>query len=180
LKNLLTTIVVILLMTMFTGQAFGQETTTNKAVRIYAGYFGVVGPETHHGTSVYLSIPLNTMKLRLGFFGRSIAWETYQSRGGFAQLSKLINQPTDNPRYRLGATITYSAENLVGAAELPHKQFAATVGGSITFDPWPKFTAELGVGIGYAAMLKLPKDSILKPEKSSAAMQISFGLSYGF
>lgn len=157
-----------------------DESTTNKATRIYVGYYGVVGPETHHGPSLYFSIPLNDLKLRLGIFGRSMAWGTYESRGGFLQLSKLMNNPENDLRYRLNLTVSYSVENLVGEAELPHKMLAATFGGTIVYDIVKNLNVELGGGIGYASMVKLPQYTLFKPSNSAVALQVSTAISYRF
>lgn len=176
----LTLIFVAIILIAFSGQTFGQETTTNKAVRVYVGYFGVVGPESHHGPSAYFSFPLNKMKLRLGFFGRSVAWGTYESRGGFIQLSKLISHPESDIKFRLNLETTFSAENLVGETDLPHKMVTVTGGGSIVFDPVKNFSIEFSSGIGYGTMVSLPKNSLVNSNKTSVALSLSLSASYFF
>lgn len=157
-----------------------QESTTDKAVRVYVGYKAVVADETHYGPAIYFSIPANTLKIRIGFFGRSLAWSQYESRGGFIHLSKLINNPESSIRFRINLEATYSAENLVGSSQLPHKLITVTGGGSVIFTPVTNFNIEISSGVGYGSLLTLPVGELLDQKKAGVALSLGFGVSYFF
>ncbi len=173
-------ILVVAIMAINTGPSYGQdESTTEKYARLWVGYFTVSGPETHSGPSVYVSFPLFDTKLFAGYFGKSITSGKHESRGGFITVSKLLNAPTDNPRYRGDITASYSTENLVGSEVLPHKQLAITAGASVVYDVG-KFSFKIHAGVGYVGMVQLPEFSLFRPEKSDVGTTFGVHLTYKF
>ncbi len=174
MKKLLT-LVVIFLMTM---SVFGQETKTDKAIRFYPSYIFVAGVRAHNGPGLVVSLPGELGKFRLMFFAKSLAWGTYQERGLGLEYSKLLNQPTSNPRYRITGGFIYSAENLYGDEKLPEKMATVYCGVSLVYDIASFITVETVLAPAITTLVSLPSDYWFRTDGTKFGLTGRIGLRF--
>jgi len=147
------------------------QTKTDKAIRFYPSYIFVAGVRAHNGPGLVISLPGETGKFRVMFFAKSLAWGVYEERGLGLEYSKLLNQPTDNPRYRITGGTIYSVENLYGDARLPEKMLTLYCGGSMVYDITSFLTTEVVLAPAFTTLVSLPSDYWFRTDGSQ------FGLS---
>ncbi|MBI5733952.1 MAG: hypothetical protein HY973_03355 [Candidatus Kerfeldbacteria bacterium] len=165
-------------MAINTGPNFGQE-KTDKAVRFYAGYYVVAGATTHQGPTIMMSWPGVLGKIRLFVFGQSMAWGTYEERGGGMEYSILLNSAESDFRYRITGGISYSAENLIGETALPEKLLAIYIGGSVLYDISKKLSLEATLAPAYTSLVYLPVHSLMRDTISKLGVVARVSLKIG-